>query len=425
VDVLEQLIQDFKIPKMAKVRQHFPRPRIEKEDIPAVIREELQKDGTLNRIKKGDKVAITAGSRGIANIALILKEIVDNVKAVGAHPFIIPTMGSHGGATAEGQVEVLHSLGITEEYVGAPIRATMEVVELGTSENGLPIRFDKYAATEADATIVVGRIKPHTSFRGKYESGLAKMIVIGLGKQKGAEICHATGLEYMSARIEDITRGALEKSNIVFGVGLIENAFDETCKIVALPSKKIMEEEPILLEEARKNMPQIFIDKYDILIVDEIGKNISGTGMDTNVVGRYTSAAIQCEPRVQRIVILDLTAETHGNANGMGLGDICTRRLFEKIDFAKTYANPLTSRVVPSIKMPMVMNNDSQAIRAAIKTCFDVDYDKIKMVRIKNTLKVDEIYISEHLLDEAKAHPNIEILEEPKPMVFDENGNLF
>lgn len=425
MDVLEQLIQDFKIPKMAKVRQHFPRPRIEKEDIPAVIREELQKDGTLNRIKKGDKVAITAGSRGIANIALILKEIVDNVKAVGAHPFIIPTMGSHGGATAEGQVEVLHSLGITEEYVGAPIRATMEVVELGTSENGLPIRFDKYAATEADATIVVGRIKPHTSFRGKYESGLAKMIVIGLGKQKGAEICHATGLEYMSARIEDITRGALEKSNIVFGVGLIENAFDETCKIVALPSKKIMEEEPILLEEARKNMPQIFIDKYDILIVDEIGKNISGTGMDTNVVGRYTSAAIQCEPRVQRIVILDLTAETHGNANGMGLGDICTRRLFEKIDFAKTYANPLTSRVVPSIKMPMVMNNDSQAIRAAIKTCFDVDYDKIKMVRIKNTLKVDEIYISEHLLDEAKAHPNIEILEEPKPMVFDENGNLF
>lgn len=423
MDVLEQLIQDFKIPKMAKVRQHFPRPRIEKEDIPAVIREELQKDGTLNRIKKGDKVAITAGSRGIANIALILKEIVDNVKAVGAHPFIIPTMGSHGGATAEGQVEVLHSLGITEEYVGAPIRATMEVVELGTSENGLPIRFDKYAATEADATIVVGRIKPHTSFRGKYESGLAKMIVIGLGKQKGAEICHATGLEYMSARIEDITRGALEKSNIVFGVGLIENAFDETCKIVALPSKKIMEEEPILLEEARKNMPQIFIDKYDILIVDEIGKNISGTGMDTNVVGRYTSAAIQCEPRVQRIVILDLTAETHGNANGMGLGDICTRRLFEKIDFAKTYANPLTSRVVPSIKMPMVMNNDSQAIRAAIKTCFDVDYDKIKMVRIKNTLKVDEIYISEHLLDEAKAHPNIEILEEPKPMVFDENGN--
>jgi hypothetical protein len=425
VDVLEQLIQDFKIPKMAKVRQHFPRPRIEKEDIPAVIREELQKDGTLNRIKKGDKVAITAGSRGIANIALILKEIVDNVKAAGAHPFIIPTMGSHGGATAEGQVEVLHSLGITEEYVGAPIRATMEVVELGTSKNGLPIRFDKYAATEADATIVVGRIKPHTSFRGKYESGLAKMIVIGLGKQKGAEICHATGLEYMSARIEDITRGALEKSNIVFGVGLIENAFDETCKIVALPSKKIMEEEPILLEEARKNMPQIFIDKYDILIVDEIGKNISGTGMDTNVVGRYTSAAIQCEPRVQRIVILDLTAETHGNANGMGLGDICTRRLFEKIDFAKTYANPLTSRVVPSIKMPMVMNNDSQAIRAAIKTCFDVDYDKIKMVRIKNTLKVDEIYISEHLLDEAKAHPNIEILEEPKPMVFDENGNLF
>jgi hypothetical protein len=408
---------------MARIRQKFPRPVLE--DIPAVVREQLKKEGILDRVKKGDRVAITAGSRGIANIAVIIREIVSSLKEVGAHPFIIPTMGSHGGATAQGQVEVLHSLGITEEAVGAPIRATMEVVQLGTTKNGLPVCFDKYAATEADATVVVGRIKPHTSFRGNYESGLAKMIVIGLGKQIGAEICHATGLANMSARIEDIARVAIDKSNIIFGVGILENAYDETCKIVAVPRERIMEDEPALLQEAKSYLPQIPFNKYDVLIVDEIGKNISGTGMDTNVVGRYTSSAVTCEPKVQKIVILDLTEETHGNANGMGLGDICSRRMFAKIDFEKTYANPLTSRVVASVKIPMVMNTDIQAIRAAIKTCLDVDYDKIRMIRIKNTLKVDDMYISEHLLDEARANPLIEILEEPRPMEFDENGNLF
>ncbi|MBZ4646215.1 MAG: hypothetical protein PWR27_2118 [Petroclostridium sp.] len=423
MSILEQLVRDIQLPKMARIRQKFPRPVLE--DIPAVVREQLKKEGILDRVKKGDRVAITAGSRGIANIAVIIREIVSSLKEVGAHPFIIPTMGSHGGATAQGQVEVLHSLGITEEAVGAPIRATMEVVQLGTTKNGLPVCFDKYAATEADATVVVGRIKPHTSFRGNYESGLAKMIVIGLGKQIGAEICHATGLANMSARIEDIARVAIDKSNIIFGVGILENAYDETCKIVAVPRERIMEDEPALLQEAKSYLPQIPFNKYDVLIVDEIGKNISGTGMDTNVVGRYTSSAVTCEPKVQKIVILDLTEETHGNANGMGLGDICSRRMFAKIDFEKTYANPLTSRVVASVKIPMVMNTDIQAIRAAIKTCLDVDYDKIRMIRIKNTLKVDDMYISEHLLDEARANPLIEILEEPRPMEFDENGNLF
>ncbi|MGE4284370.1 MAG: lactate racemase domain-containing protein [Clostridia bacterium] len=422
MDILEKLVQDYKIPKMARVRQKLPRSSVE--DIPATVKKEMEKDGILNRIRKGDRVAITAGSRGLANIALILREIVSHLKEIGAQPFIIPAMGSHGGSTAEGQIQVLYNLGITEQTVGAPIQATMEVVQLGTTENGLPVYFDQYAM-QADATIIVGRIKPHTSFRGRYESGIAKMIVIGTGKQKGAEICHSVGLEYMSDRIADIAKATLEKSNIVFGIGLIENAYDETCKIIALPKEEIMSQEPLLLEEARKSMPQILFDKYDVLVVDEIGKNISGTGMDPNVAGRFTATAVDCESKVQRVAVLDLTEETHGHAGGMGLADTCSRRMFDKIDLPTTYTNPLTSKGVAFAKIPLVMNNDRQAIQAAIKTCFDVDYNKIRMIRIKNTLKIDEIYISEHMMDEAKKNPNIEILEEPKPMIFDEKGNLF
>ncbi|MCG8485825.1 MAG: lactate racemase domain-containing protein [Clostridia bacterium] len=423
MSILEQLVSEIKIPKMVKVRQNFPRPVIR--DIAKTIRAQVERAEIAGRIKTGDKVAITIGSRGIENLLTITKAVVGILKERGAKPFIIPTMGSHGGATAKGQVEVLKNLGITEDTVGAPIRSTMEVVVLGTTESGVPVYFDRYTATELDATIVMGRIKPHTSFRGSYESGLAKMIVIGLGKQKGAEICHATRLTNMSGRIEEMARVAIDKANIAFAIGIIENAYDETSKIVALPKEKIMDEEPVLLVEARANLPQILFERCHVLIVDEIGKNISGTGMDPNIVKRFTSDAIQCKPLTQRIVALDLTKETHGNANGIGLADICTERLYNKMDFYKTYPNPLTSRVLLSAKIPMVMDSDSQAIRAAIKTCLDVDYNNIRMIRIKNTMKLDEIYISENMTDEADKNPNIEILDHPMPMTFDEKGNLF
>ncbi len=422
MDIFEELTQGYKIPKMAKVRQKFSRPIIE--DVPQAVREALKKQGILDRVKAGDRVAITAGSRGIANILAIIRETVSVLKELGTLPFIIPTMGSHGGATAEGQIGVLKSLGITEESVGAPIKSTMKTIPLGNTEEGLPVYMDKYAYEEADATVVIARIKPHTSFRGQYESGLVKMIVIGLGKQLGAEICHAAGLMGMSERIESMARLAIDKSNIAFALGVIENAYDETCKVVACPREEIMEAEPPLLKEAFTNMPKIFFDKYDVLVVDEIGKNISGTGMDPNIIARFTSSAVTCEPTVQRIITLDLTEETHGNANGIGLADICTRRAYEKIDFKSTYPNPLTSRVVGSAMIPMVMDTDAQAIRAAIKTCFEVDFDNIRMIRIKNTLKLEEIYISEALIEEARENPNIEILEEPKTMAFDQKGNL-
>lgn len=422
MSILEQLVEGIQLPRMVKVRQSFERRIIE--NISLEVSEQLKACEIQGRIKKGARVAITAGSRGISNLPLILKEIANELKVMGAHPFIVPAMGSHGGATAEGQIKVLRNLGITEESIGVPIKSTMETVQIGTTESGLAVYFDRYAA-EADATIVVGRIKPHTSFRGPYESGLAKMIVIGLGKQKGAEICHATGLSAMSKRIEDIARLALKESNIVFGVGIIENAYDETSNIVAIPREKIMDEEPPLLVIAKNNLAKILIDKCDVLIVDEIGKDISGTGMDANIIRRFSSDTIVCEPLAQKIIIFDLTDATHGNANGMGLADITTRRMYEKIDFYETYPNPLTSRIVLSVKIPMVMDTDSQAIRAAMKTCFDVSYDNIRIIRIKNTLKLDEMYISENLLDEVNKNPRIEVLEQPKDIIFDEKGNLF
>ncbi len=423
MNVFDELVKDYKIPRMVKIKQNFPRPILD--DIPQYVKKALHESGVLNRIEKGSRVAITAGSRGIANISLITKEVIVNLKNAGAKPFIIPAMGSHGGATAEGQKEVLESLDLSEEDLGVPVKSSMEVVKIGTTDNNLPVYIDKITATEADAIVVINRIKPHTTFRGAYESGLAKMITIGLGKQIGAELCHATGPENMSSRIEIIARHILNKTNIVFGVGILENAYDETCGIVVLPGEEIMEKEPNLLKTAWQHMPQIFSKNYDVLVVDEIGKDISGTGMDPNILGRYTSDALIDENFVQRIVVLKLTDKTHGNANGIGLADICTKKAFERLDFQKTYPNCLTTGIVLSVKTPMVMDNDRQAIKAAIKTCFDIDENNVKLIRIKNTLELDQIYISEALLPEARASNLVEFSEqEPLPVTFDNQGDL-
>ncbi len=420
---IEKLFNGIHIPRMVKIRQRFARETIA--DIPKAMRHELDREELIGRIQPGDRVAVAVGSRGISNMPLIVREIVVAVKARGAHPFIVPTMGSHGGATGEGQAEVLAELGITEESTGAPIVSSMEVVQIGISQNGLPVHMDKNAFLEADAIIVTGRIKPHTSFRAPYESGLAKMIAVGLGKQVGAEIIHAAGVENIPFRVEEIARVAIEKSNIAFAVGMIENAYDETYKIVAIPRERIMEEEPSLLDEAKLLMPSIMFDRCDVLIVDEMGKNISGSGMDPNIIRRNYSGSLTYHPLAQRIAVLDLTRESHGNANGMTNADTCSRRFFNKIQFESTYPNPLTNRLAQSIKIPMVMENDSLAIRAAMKTCFDVDYNRMKMIRIKNTLELEHMLISECLLEEAEANPNIEILSEAEYMRFDENGNLF
>lgn len=420
MSIIEQILSGIVIPPMAKVRQVFPRPRIR--NVADVVHLEMGKPGLLDAIKPGDSVAVTVGSRGIANLPDIIREIVASLKHAGANPFIVPAMGSHGGATAAGQTEILAGLGITQERVSAPIRASMEVVNLAAAGES-PVYFDRIAAN-ADHTVVVGRVKVHTSFRGPYESGIVKMIAIGLGKQKGAELCHSMGLEKMSDQIAAMARVAISSANILCGVALLENGYDESCKIVTMPAREIMAAEPALLEEARRYMPQIYLNHVDVLIVDEMGKNISGTGMDPNILERYTTPTIPDTDKFQRIVIRDLTPESHGNFNGTGLADICTRRLFEKMDFAATYPNPLTSRVIKAPKIPMVMENDRQAIQAAIHTCFNIQHDHVRMVRIKNTLHLEEIEVSTALLEEIRSHPYMEILTEATPFSFDTAGNL-
>ena len=368
---LNRLVEHIPLPKMVELRQTLPRPYLS--DVPQALREAVEHANVLDRIRPQAQVAITAGSRGVANIAVIIREIAALVQKKGGYPFIVPAMGSHGGATAKGQIEVLHSLGITEDFCGCPIRSSMETVQLGTTDaHGFPVHVDALAH-HADATILVGRIKTHPSFRGKVESGLAKMAVIGLGNQTGASFCHQMGMKNMSQNIQEISSQIFQRSNIIFGVGLIENAFDETAEIAVIPAEQILEEEPRWLLRAKSYQPSLPFPKYDVLLVDEVGKNISGAGMDTDLISRYTNADMPSNPKQQVIAALNLTEATHGNAAGMGLIDLIPRHFFQQIDFANTYPNLLTSRVLLSAKMPMVLEDDRTVIKAAINCCTNIN----------------------------------------------------
>jgi len=420
--VIQAMLKPVQLPKMAVVRQLFDRNEIT--DIPAVVGSELSRDRVRKGVKPGMSIAITVGSRGIADIALIVREIVRNLKALGAQPFLFPAMGSHGGATDEGQRQVLEGYGVTEQYVGAPIRATMETKVIGRSRDGQAVHLDRYAA-EADGIIVVGRVKPHTAFRGAYESGLMKMMAIGMGKQRGAEICHAEGFGKMAERVYDFGTTVLANAKILFGVAIIENAYDRVARIEAIPKEEIEAREPVLLKEARSLMPRILFPEFDVLIVDTIGKNFSGDGADPNITGTYCTPYASGGPTIQRYVVLDISDETHGNSLGVGMADVTTKRLFDKTDFDASYPNALTSRVLKTVRMPMVLVNDRQAIQAALFACVNIGPKGARIVRIPDTSHMEEIRISEALFPEAQAHPQVEIVEAPGELVFDEEGNLF
>jgi hypothetical protein len=420
---IARLLEGIPVPRLVKVQQAFERPVIA--DVAAALRERLLDSRVLGSVRPGLSIGVGVGSRGISNQPVIVRILIDHLKARGAHPFIFPAMGSHGGATAEGQQDLLLRMGISEQAMGAPVRATMDVVDMGTAENGLVAWFDAYAAA-ADGIVLVNRIKPHVSFRGRYESGLMKMIAIGLGKQKGAEACHQLGMERMLGNIEAIGRTALSTGKILFGIALLENAYHETCRIEVIPSDRIEEEEVALQAEAKRLEPRILFDRLDVLIIDEIGKNISGTGFDNNVVGRYhlphmTSAG----PFITRIAALDITEASHGNGNGLGIVDFTTDRAYRKFSFEESYPNSLTSTVPASVKIPMVLKNDRLAIQAAIKTCNIADFRQVRLGRIKNTLEVHQMEISPNLLTEAHAHPKMEILSEPFELDFSSEGNLW
>lgn len=424
--VVEQLCGTVALPKMVRVRQEFDHTHMEPAEIPNAVWAQLERDAVKQNIKPGMTIAITCGSRGIANIAIIVKAIVDYVKAQGANPFVFPAMGSHGGATPEGQLEVLRSYHVTEETMGCPIRATMETVYLGDTVEGSPVYQDKYAH-EADGVILCGRIKAHTSFRGPYESGLLKMSVIGMGKQHGAESVHESGFQNMGRVMPQFARVVFDNTNIVAGVGIIENAYDQTYKIAALNAAEIWEQEPKLLKEANRLLGRIWVDKTDVLVVDKLGKNISGDGMDPNVSGRfvqpkYCSGGIQAE----KCVVLDITDETHGNAQGIGLAEVTTRRLVNRMKLEMTYPTGVTNTFLHLMKIPMIMDNDREAIQLALMCCPEAeDHDHMKMIRIPNTAHIGVIEISEGMLPLVENNPNFEVLTEPYDLPFDENGNLF
>jgi hypothetical protein len=422
--VTDRLAADVALPRMFPARQRLDDAHIQPQDIPAAVRSELGRDAVMQRIRPGMSVAITAGSRGVTNYAAVIRAIADFVKMRGAHPFVFPAMGSHGGATAEGQRGILAGYGITEETMGCPIRATMETVYLGDTPEGMRVYGDRYACA-ADAVILCNRVKPHTAFEGPYESGLMKMSVIGLGKQHGAEQVHRDGFSDLGRLLPMIGRVVFDHAPIALGVGLVENAFDDTCLVRALTAEEIWREEPRLLDYARSRMGKIHTHDLDLLVVDRIGKDMSGDGMDPHITGRFAVPHMKGKLRAQHIAVLDLTEETHGNCNGIGLADVTTKRLVDKIDVNATFPNVVTSTVLCTPKIPLFAASDRACIQIALRTCNYIDREHPRVVRIRDTKHIGEIRMSEALLAEASADPNLEVIGPPEDWPFDAEGNLW
>ena len=378
---VNEMLKDIPIPRMVRVREKFNGTAIG--DVAEAVRKELNRAEVIEKILPGMTIALTAGSRGVANIALVIRETVSFLKEHGAKPFVIPAMGSHGGSTAEGQLAIIHEYGVTEEYVGCPV------------------------------------------IHGKYESGVMKMLTIGLGCQFGAQVCHRQGIMHLGPNVEKFAFGILKNANVILGIGLVENAFDQTEIVRVMTKEQIPIEEPILLEKAKSLMAKILFPSVDVLVVDYIGKNISGEGMDPNVSGRWIVPNIQGGIDAQRIAVLDITDETLGNVVGLGMADTCSKRVVDKMDRDQTYPNSLTSTVTCLCRIPMYFDTQKLTIQAAIKMTAGVEPEDVTMIRIRDTLSLGEIWISENLIPKAKENPMIEIIGEPEYMDFDENGNLF
>jgi len=390
------------------------------------VSRELESIQIGSLIKAGSHIAITAGSRGIAGIERILRHLGRLLRENGAKPFLIPAMGSHGGGTAEGQLKILETLNITEQTVGAPIISSMEVIEIARSSYNFPVLVDKHAAG-ADGIVVVNRIKPHTEFEGPIESGLLKMMAIGMGKHKGCLEVHKQTVHYGYREvIPEIGRVIIEKLPVLFGVGIVENIYDETAFIKAVLPSRLFAEEETLLAEAKRLMARLPFDKVDVLIVDEMGKNISGTGMDSNVIGRimFIGEKEPENPKITRIVVLDLTEESHGNAIGIGLADYTTQRLVSKIDHVATTTNAVAGMSPEKGRIPITLKTDKEAVEAAFTTIGAVGPEEVRVVHIKNTLEIAELDISEAFLDEVKGREDLKLLEELGPLSFDKEGNL-
>ena len=412
-------------PRMMRVKQHFDAPVLE--DIPGGVRSEMAKLDLGKRVKTGDSVAVSVGSRGIANIALITKTVIEELKTLGAQPFVVPAMGSHGGGKAEAQRAIVEGMGVTEDYIGAPIKATMDVEQVGETDDGVAVYFDKYAY-EADHVIVAGRVKPHTSFTGEIESGLHKMMLIGLGKHKGAALYHQAIIHYSFDRIvRAVGQTVIEKCGVLFGLGIVENQYDQTALVRAVEPSEFVEGEKELLMLAKRWMPVIPFDRVDLLIVDRIGKNISGSGMDTNVIGRKYNdhhAAEKEFPKVTRIMVRDLTDETHGNACGFGMAEFAHKRAVDKVDREITYINSMTGNHPSAASIPIHFDTDREIMEKALKTVGLAEPGKEKIVRIHDTLDLVEILASEAYLPDVEKREELSVLEVPSEIKFDDSGDL-
>lgn len=415
-------------PRVALVRQYFDAPVLE--DVESSVAQELKKLGIDGRIRPGMRVALTAGSRGIFQMARILRAVASEVKRYGGSPFVVPAMGSHGGATAEGQIEMLESLGVTEGTVGAPIHSSMVTVVVGTLPNGVKVFMDRNAY-EADGVIPVNRVKPHTDFKGEIESGLAKICAIGLGKYDGANAIHSLGSVGLRECIPPVARMMIENTGDKFlgGLAVLENAYDQTAYVVGVPAAEIGgRQERELQARAKALMASLPFDQIDVLVVDELGKNISGTGMDTNIIGRmmiHGEAEFPC-PDVTSLVLLGMTEASHGNGSGIGLADVTTLRLFGQLDFRATYINGITSGLggVQRIKLPAVVPTDADAVAVGLRACAKPDSASARLVRIKNTLDIRDIVVSESLLQEASANPKLQVISDLEPMRFESDGSI-
>jgi hypothetical protein len=420
-EALQQLLGTIPIPRMSRVLHAIQTPP-ELDDLEAALRARLRSNEAARTIQAGSRIAIGVGSRGIDRLPLLVRTLVDELRSLGAEPFIVPAMGSHGGATPDGQAAVLQHLGISEQNVGAPIVSRMETIEVGRTEDDMPAYLDA-SASAADGICFLSRIKPHTAFRGEYESGAAKMIAIGLGKQTGAAMCHSLGYGNLSHAAQSAARIAIAKARILFGVVVLENAYDRIFKLEVIPAHKLIAEEPTLLIQAREAMPKIPFEKFDVLVIDEVGKNISGEGADPNITGRYSTRFAHGGPEVAVQVVLDVTADSVGNALGIGLADFITLRAASKLRLQNMYANAITAIVPRDAALPIILPSDRLAFAAGIGASA-VRPHLARIVRIKNTLKLNDLWVSEALVDDTRANSALSIVTAPGALEFDSGGNL-
>ena len=415
------MIEDIEV---RKIKQNFNRTKID--NLSEHIHQSFKKSDLKNRIKSGDKIGITVGSRGITNIKLIVKEIISELKNLNASPFILPAMGSHGGVNSEGQKDVLASYGITQKEMGVPIMASMDVIQIGIVENKIPIYFSKIAM-EADGIIALNRVKMHTDFKSNIvESGMSKILAVGLGKARGASSIHSLGVYGLKNVIPQAAELIISMAPIIQGIGILENSYDQTMKISFVSPEDIIRVDSELLKISKEVMPMLPIENLDIVITQEMGKNISGTGFDTNVIGRlYINGEKEIvKPRIKRLIVFDITEESHGNALGIGLADITTRHLANKINYKDTYANTITSTFLNRAKVPIIADSEKEAVEIAVKTCWKLVQSELQLLIMKNTLDLEYLYVSKAAWDQIKDDKNIDACGEWEKLTFTKNGKM-